>query len=156
MEAAARARSRPKKTNKPCLYAYLGGGVAFQPDEVSTIVVRTTDMELLAAVVAAAQLASATWPSGGRAVFDEGLVDADDCGVDFKALVEAYTVDVAPGEAARAAVRNALQPFPRPGSRSKGPRDPNEAANIISSVIDLEDPVLLGAASDDVAARPEP
>ena len=160
VEAAAHARRRPKKTNKPCLYAYLGGGVAFQPDGVSTIVVHTTDMDLLAVVVAAAQLARATWPSGGQsAAFDEGLVEnADDCEceVDFKARVEAYAVVVEPGEAARAAVRNAFQPLPRPGSRGKGPRDPSKAGNLISSVIDLEDPVLLGAASDDVAARPEP
>ena len=129
----------------------MGGGVAFQPDEVSTIVVRTADMELLAAVVAAAQLASATWPSGCQcAAFDEGLVEsAEDCEceVDFKARVEAYTVVVEPGEAARRAVRDYLYELvPLAGSRRKGPRDPNKAGNLISSVIDLEDPELLGGA----------
>ena len=73
-EAELHGRSRPKKPKAPRLYAYLGGGVAFQPDEVSTIVVRTTDMELLAAVVAAVQVARMPRGMGARTGVKETLM----------------------------------------------------------------------------------
>ena len=71
-------RIRPKKPRSPRLYAYVGGGVDYQPEEVSAIVVRTGDPVLLAAVVAAARLAMATWPSGGHLpTFDLELVEGE-------------------------------------------------------------------------------
>ena len=76
--AAAEHSMRPPRPKKPLLYAYLGGGVSGQPDEVSGIVVRTKDLALNAALASAVGLISATWPGNIKgAEFDVQLVAAD-------------------------------------------------------------------------------
>jgi len=78
LRQAADKGLRPRKPRTPRLYAYLGGGVDHQPEQVSSIVIRTRDPELLAAVVAAARLAMATWPSGEVVkTYYDNLVDGD-------------------------------------------------------------------------------
>ena len=153
VEAIVFAKSRPKKPRRPYLYAYLGGGVTFQPDEVSTIVVRTGDADLLAAVVAAAQLASKTWPSGHHwAVFEPDLVCAqpgeERLVLDMTDRVNTYAVNAPPGEAARDVVRRIFRSVPRglpvdPRSRLP-PESATDIIDLVRSVIDLDDPVLLG------------
>ena len=78
-QAAADNRlRRPKKPRAPKLYAYLGGGVDHQPDQVSSSVIRTRDREFVAAAVAATRLAMATWPSGSvAATLYEDQVDGE-------------------------------------------------------------------------------
>jgi hypothetical protein len=78
MRQEASGLQRPKKPRAPKLYAYLGGGVDHQPEEVSSIVIRTRDPEFITAGVAATRLAMATWPSGTvAATFDAELLDGD-------------------------------------------------------------------------------
>ena len=78
LHQAADKGLRPRKPRAPRLGAYLGGGVDHQPEQVSSIVIRTRDPELLAAIVAAARLAMATWPSGDVATtYYDNLVDGD-------------------------------------------------------------------------------
>ena len=55
-------KKRPQTQKIPLLYAYSGGRVGHQPDQVSTIVVRTMHHELLAALAVATRLAMVTWP----------------------------------------------------------------------------------------------
>jgi len=105
--------SRPPKPRTPRLYAYLGGGVDHNPDEVSSIVIRTRDPDLLVAVLAAARLAMATWPNGlVEDTLEEDMVDGDAMNTEEmnnSLLVDyaAYKPD-ATGEPARAIVRRVL------------------------------------------------
>ena len=63
----SRALSRPSgpppgKPKRNLLYAYIGGGVARQPEEITGLVVRTRHVGLAAAVITAAKLLSWCWP----------------------------------------------------------------------------------------------
>ena len=52
----------PGKPERNLLYAYIGGGVARQPEEITGLVIRTRHIGLIAAVITAAKLLSWCWP----------------------------------------------------------------------------------------------
>ena len=56
------------------LYAYIGGGVARQPEEITGLVIRTRHIGLTAAVITAAKLLSWGWPGQEHVDFYEDNV----------------------------------------------------------------------------------
>jgi len=69
LEASVSGMPRPQKPKSPILYAYWGGGVPNQPETVTSMVVRTRDVGIWAALFAACAVASQTWPHRG----DDGV-----------------------------------------------------------------------------------
>ena len=141
-EAAANRLQRPKKPRAPRLYAYLGGGVDHQPDQVSSIVIRTRDRELLVAAVAAARLAMATWPSGTvAATFSEDLVDGDAESAkllarDFQ-LYNAYNPP-AVGEPARRIVHQTFEAIMQGAPQLQPMPPPKDAQRLVQETIAVD------------------
>ena len=64
----------PGKPKRNLVYAYIGGGVARQPEEITGLVVRTRHVGLAAAVITAAKLLSWRWPGQEHVDFYEDNV----------------------------------------------------------------------------------
>ena len=117
-----------------------------QPDQVSTIVIRARDPELLVAAAAAARLAMATWPSGTVATTlyaDQVDGDAEHAAV-LDSAFQQYIAYNPPGvgEPARQIVRTLLSnivsqqeqtpPLPQP--------DPlTDAQRLVQEIIDVDE-----------------
>ena len=114
-----------------------------QAEQVSSIVIRTRDRELLAAAVAATRLAMSTGPSGTVArAFKSELVDGDvqhsvDLAVDFAkyALYEPRGV----GEPTRHLVRSLFEHVMREVPSLPQTEPPRAGQRIVHDVIELEE-----------------